>query len=495
MTSDNNPTWVLDMLTKLGYKTNPSGGIVKIGEGLSVTEDGTLSTTKHVFSILPLSGTGGRINPDHKVTVDKGDSYHVTILPDDGYKISNVIVDGISRGAISEYTFIDISQDHYIAASFEEAPVYGYAISSSISSPSGCIFYTGESAVLNAEQRKAKTYGWVKPTIVNRGRIVYDLKRDDLTKKTDGSAAQLDGTDGDVCASFQKLWFRFAPMAGGYIQVNISETEHAGYISFHKFNGIIRDWIHLGMFEATGTTVNSVYSTTLTPTVSQSLKTFRSQVQAKNADLAEKVYGIETYLTHTMYQALFIHAYGSLNSQAVVGNGNTKTSAAIPVGNADLLTCSGEYGSTAAENTHVMALFVVNAWGNVWKFMEGSMWNTNTFSLATDQADIYDIEAGWAGRPTSWHTFKPGLANSTNWGYISKFNGDPYACFFPDTTTGTSDTFACDNAGFNTGARCCIAGGDWADGAAAGLFKLVVDAVPGRLNADVGARLQALDAM
>ena len=136
MTSDNNPTWVLDMLTKLGYKTNPSGGIVKIGEGLSVTEDGTLSTTKHVFSILPLSGTGGRINPDHKVTVDKGDSYHVTILPDDGYKISNVIVDGISRGAISEYTFIDISQDHYIAASFEEAPVYGYAISSSISSPS-----------------------------------------------------------------------------------------------------------------------------------------------------------------------------------------------------------------------------------------------------------------------------------------------------------------------------------------------------------------------
>lgn len=493
--SSDNPTWVLDMLTKLGYKTEPSGGIVKIGDGLSVTADGTLSTTKHVFSILPLFGTGGKINPGHKIAVDKGDTYRITISPDDGYKISNVIIDGISRGAISEYTFTDISQDHYIAATFEEAPVYGYAISSSISSPSGCIFYTGESAVLNAAQRKAKTYGWVKPTVVNRGKIVYDLDRTNLSKKTDGSAAQLDGTDGDVCASFQKLWFRFAPMAGGYIQVNIAETEQPGYISFHRFNGIIRDWIHVGMFEATGTTVNSIYSTELTPTVSQSLKTFRAQIQVKNTDLAENVYGIETYLTHTMYQALFIHAYGSLNSQAVLGNGNTGTSAAIPVGKADLLTCSGEYGSTETSDTHVMALFVVNPLGNVWKFMEGCMWNTNTFSLAIDQADIYDIEEGWAGRPATWHTFKPGLANSTNWGYISKFNGDPYACFFPDTTTGTSDTFACDQAGFNTGARCCFAGGSWANGAGAGLFRLSVDAVPGYLAADFGARLQALDAM
>ena len=493
--SSDNPAWVINELTKLGHRTNPATGIVKVGDGLSVTKDGELSTTEHIFTITPLSGSGGTTTPNHKVSVNKGDSFHIDIIPNDGYKVANVIVDGLSIGAASEYTFTDINENHLIVATFEETPVYGYIINSSISSPSDCIYYTGESATLTPAERKAKTYSWVKPTVVARGRIVYDLKRDDLSKKADGSAAQLDGTDGDVCASFQKLWFRLTPMVGGYIQVNIVETEQPGYISFHKFNGTIRDWLHVGMFEATGTTVNSIYSTTLTPTTSQSLKTFRGQLSTKNTGLAENLYGIETYLTHTMYQTLFIHAYGSLNSQAVLGNGNTGTSAAIPVGKADLLTCSGEYGSTETSDTHVMALYVVNPFGNTWKFMEGCMWNTNSFSLAIDQSDIYDIEEGWAGRPASWHTFKPGLANSTNWSYITKFVGDPYACFFPDATGGTSDTYACDYTGFDTGARCCIAGGHWTNEANAGLFRLNVSNVPGHLNAHIGARLQILNAM
>ena len=495
MTS-NNPDWLIKKVEELVRATGAGSGIVTVGEGLSVTDDGVLHTTKHIYTVSPTYGSGGKIHPRHNTCLDKGGRLTTTIEPDNGYKIKDVLVDGISVGPVTEYLFADIEEDHTIEAIFEETPIYGYVLDSSISNPSNCIYFTDASANLSSEGRKSKTYSWVKPTIVSQAKIVYDLDRADLTKKADGTVANLDGSDGDVCASFQLLWFKLTPVIGGHIQVHISETEQPGYITFHKFNGIIRDWIHLGMFEATGTTVNSVYSTTLKPTVNQSLKTFRSQIQAKNTTLSEALYGIETYLTHIMYQILFVHAYASLDSQTVLGNGNTNTSATIAVGKADLLTCSGEYGSTTTSNTHVMALFVVNPFGNVWKFMEGCMWYTNSFSFAIDQADIYDIEEEWEGRPTSWRTIIPGPSGAISAAYVNKFfTKDTHTPFFPSATSGTSSTYACDAFWCDTGARCCVAGGAWAYGADAGLFSLGVDGVPGRLTAYIGARLQALDAM
>ena len=494
MTS-NNPDWLIRKVEELIKATGTGVGIVSVGEGLTVSDAGDLHTTKHIFTVSPTSGKGGSLSPGHNICLDKGGAVTFTIEPESGYKIEDVLVDGISAGPISSYTFTDIEDDHTIEATFTESPIYGFILSSYVSSPSKCIYYTEASANLTQNERKAKTYSWVKPTVVSKASIAYDLMRNNLALKADGSPAKLDGTDGDVCASFQKLWFKISPMMGGHIQVLISETEQPGYITFHRFRGIIRDWIHLGMFEATGTTVNSVYSTSLKPTVSQSLKTFRSQVQTKNSSLTENLYGIETYATHVMYQILFVHAYASLNSQAVLGKGNTETSAAIAVGSSALLTCSGEYGSTSAANTHVMALFVVNPFGNVWKFMEASMWNSNAFSFAVDQADIYDIESGWEERPENWHTITPGPSGTISAAYTSSFATDSHTPFFPSETSGSSSTYACDAFWCDTGARCCVAGGTWGGAAEAGLFALAVDAVPGDLYARIGARLQALDAV
>jgi len=54
------------------------------------------------------------------VTVNHGDDQAFTITPDTGYHTEDVLVDGVSQGPISSYTFTDVTADHTIAAIFTQ---------------------------------------------------------------------------------------------------------------------------------------------------------------------------------------------------------------------------------------------------------------------------------------------------------------------------------------------------------------------------------------
>ena len=41
-----------------------------------------------------------------------------SITPDSGYRVSSVVVDGVSVGAVSTYSFTNVQSDHVIVASF-----------------------------------------------------------------------------------------------------------------------------------------------------------------------------------------------------------------------------------------------------------------------------------------------------------------------------------------------------------------------------------------
>ena len=71
------------------------------------------------YSITSLAGDGGTISPLGETTVTEGDDQTFTITSDEGYKISDVLVDGLSEGTVTTYTFTDIQADHTIAASFD----------------------------------------------------------------------------------------------------------------------------------------------------------------------------------------------------------------------------------------------------------------------------------------------------------------------------------------------------------------------------------------
>ena len=76
----------------------------------------TLSVTQSIHSS---SGTGGTISPSGNQFVSCGDNQHYTITPFSDYHIKDVLVDGVSLGAISSYTFNQVTESHQIEAIFE----------------------------------------------------------------------------------------------------------------------------------------------------------------------------------------------------------------------------------------------------------------------------------------------------------------------------------------------------------------------------------------
>ena len=70
------------------------------------------------YTITSSAGTGGDISPNGSVSVAFGGSKTYTITPTDGYEIKDVLVDGVSVGAVSSYTFENVKKAHTISASF-----------------------------------------------------------------------------------------------------------------------------------------------------------------------------------------------------------------------------------------------------------------------------------------------------------------------------------------------------------------------------------------
>ena len=63
-------------------------------------------------------GTGGKISPSGKSIVKYGESKTHTITPNSGFDIADVVVDGVSKGAVKTYTFSNVTESHTISASF-----------------------------------------------------------------------------------------------------------------------------------------------------------------------------------------------------------------------------------------------------------------------------------------------------------------------------------------------------------------------------------------
>jgi len=99
---------------------------------LTVTDDGGLTATdtvivtitvspSNVYTITATATPGGTITPSGEVKVEEGADQTFTITPDSGYRIANVLVDGTFVGAVTSYTFTNVTSDHTIRASFSRS--------------------------------------------------------------------------------------------------------------------------------------------------------------------------------------------------------------------------------------------------------------------------------------------------------------------------------------------------------------------------------------
>jgi len=122
-----------------------SVGAVSSRDFTDVTADHTISATftPIVYTITATAGANGGITPPEASNVNHGSGLNYAITPATGFKIADVLVDGVSVGAVSSYAFTNITADHTISASFT---LLVYTFTASAGS-NGSIVPAGESSI------------------------------------------------------------------------------------------------------------------------------------------------------------------------------------------------------------------------------------------------------------------------------------------------------------------------------------------------------------
>ncbi|MBI1807052.1 MAG: T9SS type A sorting domain-containing protein, partial [Ignavibacteria bacterium] len=71
------------------------------------------------YTITSSTGSHGTISPSGAIQINYGSNQTYSMTPNAGYRVADVLVDGVSAGQITSHTFSNVSTNHTIAVSFE----------------------------------------------------------------------------------------------------------------------------------------------------------------------------------------------------------------------------------------------------------------------------------------------------------------------------------------------------------------------------------------
>lgn len=124
------------------------------------------------YTINGSAGAGGAISPSGLNTVGQGTSQTYVITANSGFQIADVKVDNVSVGAVSGFTFSNITANHTITATFTAIPGVFTIVSSA--SPGGNISPLG---TITLNQGNNQTYAITS----NNGYQIADVKVDNVS--------------------------------------------------------------------------------------------------------------------------------------------------------------------------------------------------------------------------------------------------------------------------------------------------------------------------
>jgi hypothetical protein len=158
------------------YITNVS--VDGVSKGAMVTYSFSSVTAAHTiqasfaintYSITTNAGTGGTISPSSAALNYLG-VQTFEIVPTPGYSISNIKVDGVSLGPMTSYTFVNVSANHNLSATFTQTPAPNPVLNprTTLSYPSLTAAYN-DTATQNGDRLLAQNVTLVENFTSSRG--------------------------------------------------------------------------------------------------------------------------------------------------------------------------------------------------------------------------------------------------------------------------------------------------------------------------------------
>lgn len=348
----------------------------------------------------------------------------------------------------------------------QEYILYGYRRTKGDSNPATRLTATDMAvgmgkATLNTNTGKLDLKEWAnawfvtgnKPVMMKYdGTIDYELNPDDYTKKADGTASDVanSGYSGNAMALFPTCWVkRWQDSTYEYFQVcNIQLTEDFKAYAHQRQDGSIMEWFARSIYDGANVSSRIRSISGLAPCNAVAGNTQLAYAQANGSlwecDTWSRVALIWDLLRlmalNDDLQAAYGYGYYTGMSQAshlkAAGTGNTK----------------GQfYGKHA--NDVVKVFHTENFWGNIWKLMQGLIYNT-TGKYAVKMCRPYSTSG------SRYAAMSFGLSG-TSGGYQSAHNMSEYG-LLPTTVSGSDSTYIPDGAWWNTSqqnfARFCSSG-------------------------------------
>jgi hypothetical protein len=225
---------------------------LSIANGALLKAYGNVQPRYHIFSNG--TGPGGSITPSGDVLVSPSGSQTFTIQPAVCYHILNVITDGISRGAISQYTFSNVNENHSIQASFQ---INSFIITASAGtggkiSPSGNVpvlcgqsvkftitpddcYHIADVIVDGVSQGQISSYIL---TVSRNHTIQVSFEKDPVINASAGTGGKIEPS-GDICVKpKQNKAFSITPDKGFRISDLKVDNESKGKVAEYIFENV-----------------------------------------------------------------------------------------------------------------------------------------------------------------------------------------------------------------------------------------------------------------
>lgn len=379
----------------------------------------------------------------------------------------------------------DTETNQEITAIPKKYELYGVKIDTTNSSPSTALTYTDDAIGFTSASGNNGSFNYgswqdkfpfniIKPCLYKNGTVNYYLNPNDYTKKADGSVSDItSGNDGDVMVEFPKIYWKFETIGTDlYIRYSDAKVDDSYKCLAHMRGTTEKDKCYISAYLGYNLSSKLRSLSGKTPTVNQTIGTFRTQAQANGTG-----YDQMAYFQLLMLQVLFVVMFKNLDSQTALGRGYVDgNSASIVTGGTNAKGLF--YGETTGKLQNKFC-GIEDFWGNCYYWIDGLYSNASWHMLMANQ--------NFNDTGNNYTDYGQGATANLS-GYISGIQGGTETGFMVKATAGSVTTYYSDYGNLCAG---CLPyfGGSWSSASDAGAFRLYVTYSASDAASGVGGRI------
>ena len=307
------------------------------------------------------------------------------------------------------------------------------------------------------------------------GTVKYYLHPTDSTKKADGTAAIINGTDGNVMVEIPKFWYKYEHVSGVH-KWSISDSNSGPDYEVHPAfirGGVEKDYRYYPAYEGFNLSGKLISGSGRTPTVSQTRAQFRIWAAANGAGWSQIDWNLLVAV-----QLLYLTEYADFNSQAMIGRGNdTGSDYTMTTGGSNSI---GNASSLSTNNDTWMSYRGIENWyASMFKFIDGVNVQERKYFINSNPATFADdVFTG--------DYVDSGITSVATSGYVSNLVPSKKG-FVASAVAGSDSTYIPDYFYQAAGSKIVLFGGFAASGLYAGCFSLTANLGASYANEYVGS--------